>query len=330
MFRFGDPPEAAPRGGTKRPAMTVLDRLLAPESPLQARFHFLAKRFVAGETVSEALAAVRELNGAGAKASLDLLGEDLADPADAERTVRAYEDLADALATAGVASNVSLKLSALGLGIDEDLARENLLRIVRHARAAAERAGTDPFVRIDMEGSATVDATWRVFEAVYAHHDNVGIVLQAYLKRTPADVERAIALGARVRLCKGAYNEPPAVAHKDMDRIRRAYVQCAEALLERGHYPAIATHDERLVKAIRAYARERGIGRERFEFQLLYGVRPDLQRTLVAAGHNVRVYVPFGAHWAAYFARRITERPENALFALRALVDSGRGRTRLR
>ena len=297
--------------------MSVLDRLLAPESPFQQRFHFLAKRFVAGETIEDALDAVRELNDAGMTASLDFLGEDLSSPEHAEQTVRTYERLHDALAASGIAANVSVKLSALGLGIDEGLARQNLSRVVRHAR---DTSGSDPFVRIDMEGSRLVDATLRVFEAVYAQLDNVGIVLQAYLKRTAGDVQRAVELGARVRLCKGAYHEPATVAFKEMDRIRHAFMRHAETLLDHGHYPAIATHDERLVRAVRAYADERAIARDRFEFQMLYGVRPDLQRMLVTAGYNVRVYVPFGSHWAAYFARRIGERPENALFALRALL----------
>jgi len=171
-----------------------------------------------------------------------------------------------------------------------------------------------------MEGSALVDATLRVFETVYAESPHVGPVLQAYLKRTPDDVERMIALGARVRLCKGAYAELPSIAYRDMPTIRRSFLRCAEALLERGHYPGIATHDERLIDAVEKFVGERGIARERFEFQMLYGVRPELQRRLVAAGYRLRIYVPYGTHWAGYFYRRITERPENALFALRSLL----------
>jgi proline dehydrogenase len=171
-----------------------------------------------------------------------------------------------------------------------------------------------------MEGSAVTDATLRTFESVYAKHRNVGPVIQAYLKRSPRDIERAIALGARVRLCKGAYSEPEEIALRDMPSIRRSYLRMAEALLQRGTYPAIATHDPRVIRAVEAFAAGHGIGKERFEFQMLYGVRPELQRELVRAGYNVRVYVPFGTHWAGYFYRRITERKENALFVIRSLV----------
>jgi proline dehydrogenase len=171
-----------------------------------------------------------------------------------------------------------------------------------------------------MEGSAVTDATLRTFETVYAKHPNVGPVIQAYLKRSPRDIERAIALGARVRLCKGAYSEPEEIALRDMPSIRRSYLRMAEALLQRGTYPAIATHDPRVIRAVQDFASGHGIGKERFEFQMLYGVRPELQRELARAGYNVRVYVPFGTHWAGYFYRRITERKENALFVIRSLV----------
>ena len=203
----------------------------------------------------------------------------------------------------------------MGLLVDEGLAAENAAAV-----CAAAAANADPFVRIDMEGSAVVDATLRVFEQVRAHHDNVGIVLQAYLRRTAADIEGAIAAGTRVRLCKGAYSEPPSVALKDMSDIRRAYLRYAEALLARGTYPGIATHDVRLIAAVRQFAAERNIAKDRFEFQMLYGIRPDLQRALVAAGYRVRIYVPYGTHWAGYFYRRIMERRENALFVLGSLL----------
>jgi proline dehydrogenase len=295
--------------------MAVIDRLLAPDSPFAQRFFFLAKRFVAGETIASAIEAVRDLNASGRSASLDYLGEDVTDRAEAEHTRDVYLELLSAIAREGVDTNVSLKLTALGLLIDEELAVSHLTAIVERAAALP-----DPFVRIDMEGSALTDATLRVFERVFAQHRNVGPVLQAYLRRTPGDVEHALALGARVRLCKGAYNEPPEIAYKDMPTIRREYLRLAEALLSRGTYPGIATHDERLLGGVRTYAREQGIGAERFEFQMLYGVRPDAQRTLVHDGYRVRVYVPFGTHWAGYFYRRVTERKENALFALGSLI----------
>jgi proline dehydrogenase len=296
--------------------MAVMDRLLAPDSLFSRRFFFLAKRFVPGESIESALAAVAELNTAGMSATLDFLGEDVTARSEADRTRDTYLEMLDAIARRGARTNVSVKLTALGLLIDEGVAALNLTAIVERAAPLA-----DPFVRIDMEGSAVTDATLSVFERVFANHPNVGPVLQAYLRRTPADVERAIELGARVRLCKGAYSEPPAIAYKDMPTIRREYLRLAEALLSRGHYPGIATHDERIIDAVKSYANAQGIPPERFEFQLLYGVRPEAQRALVREGYNVRIYVPFGTHWAGYFYRRITERPENALFALRSMVS---------
>jgi proline dehydrogenase len=293
--------------------VAVLDVIQTPA--FQQRFFFLAKRFIAGETTGQAMDAVAALNAQGMSATLDFLGEDVTVRAEAARTRDAYFELLDAIRTRGVETNVSVKLTAMGLLIDEELALENLRAVVD--RASPNR---DPFVRIDMEGSAVTDATLRIFERLYAETKNVGPVLQAYLKRTPADVERAIALGARVRLCKGAYSEPPEIAYKDMPAIRSHYMRCAEALLERGNYPGIATHDERLIQAVETFVREREIARDRFEFQLLYGVRPELQRRLVDEGYRVRIYVPYGTHWAGYFYRRITERPENALFALRSIL----------
>jgi proline dehydrogenase len=281
--------------------MATIDRLLAPDSLFSRRFFFLARRFVAGSTIASAMDAVRGLNAQGMTGTLDFLGEDVTDVAEARHTRDVYFDLLETGAREGLRTNVSVKLTALEI---------------------VERAAPlqDPFVRIDMEGSAVTDATLRVFERVFAQHRNVGPVLQAYLKRTPGDVERAIELGVRVRLCKGAYSEPETIAYRDMPTIRREYMRCAEALVSRGHYPGIATHDERLIEAVKAYAAEQGIDKDRFEFQLLYGVRPDVQRALVGDGYNVRVYVPFGTHWAGYFYRRVTERPENALFALRSML----------
>lgn len=295
--------------------MAVIDRLLAPNSSFQTRFFFLAKRFVAGETVGSALAAVRKLNTAGLTASLDFLGEDVASIAEAAHTRDTYLEMLAAIERDAVRTNVSVKLTALGLLVDEDACVAYLSEIVERAARLP-----DPFVRIDMEGSAVTEATLRVFERTYARVRNVGPVVQAYLKRSPADIERAISLGARVRLCKGAYSEPETLAIAEMPEIRKAYLRMAEALLSRGTYPAIATHDERVIAAVKAYAIEHGIGKDRFEFQLLYGVRPELQLQLARDGYNVRVYVPFGTHWAGYFYRRITERKENAFFVLRSLV----------
>jgi proline dehydrogenase len=292
--------------------VAVLDVIQTPA--FQQRFFFLAKRFIAGETVDQAMDAVAGINAQGMSATLDFLGEDVATREEAARTRDAYFELLAAIRARNVEANVSVKLTAIGLLVDEDLALENLRSIL--GAAARNR---DPFVRIDMEGSAVTDATLRVFERAYAETKDVGPVLQAYLKRTPADVDRMVAIGARVRLCKGAYSEPPSIAYPDMATIRREYLRCAETLLERGSYAGLATHDARLIAGAQTFATERGIARSRFEFQMLYGVRPELQRRLVSDGYRVRIYVPYGTHWAGYFYRRVTERRENALFALRSL-----------
>ena len=296
--------------------MAALDRFFAPDSTFQRRFFFLAKRFVAGKTTDAAIAAVRELNGAGMTASLDFLGEDVLERDAALKTRDTYMEILDAINATGVQSNVSVKLTALGLLIDEDFAFANLTAILERAQS-----NDDPFVRIDMEGSAVTEATLRVFERAYAGHKNVGPVLQAYLKRTPRDVERMIGLNARVRLCKGAYNEPAAIAYKEMPKIREQYLQCARELLTRENYPGIATHDRRLIAAVKEFVAAEGIARDRFEFQMIYGVRPQLQRQLVQDGYRLRVYVPFGTHWAAYFYRRVAERKENLLFALSSIFS---------
>ena len=296
--------------------MAVLDRLFAPDSLFSRRFFFLAKRFVAGETIGSAIAAVRELNAAGATATLDFLGEDVLEREAATKTRDEYVRMLDAIAAAGVQSNVSVKLTAMGLLVSEDFALENLTAILNYAQS---HNPADPFVRIDMEGSNVTDATLRVFERAYSTHKNVGPVLQAYLKRTPRDVQSAIALGARVRLCKGAYNEPAEIAYKDMPDIRRQYLECAAELLTRGNYPGIATHDPSLIQAVRQYAVDHRITSDKFEFQMLYGVRPTLQHQLVADGYRLRIYVPFGTHWAGYFYRRVAERKENVWFALSSI-----------
>jgi proline dehydrogenase len=294
--------------------MAIIDRLLAPGSGFQKNFFFLAKRFVAGETIGSAIEAVRSLNAAGMTATLDFLGEDVLERDAAIATREAYIAMLERIRETGVQSNVSVKMSAMGLLIDDGFALDNLTRILHFAQRNA-----DPFVRIDMEGSAVTQITLDLFERAYAQDKNVGIVLQAYLKRTPSDVARMIERGARVRLCKGAYSEPAEIALKEMPEIRRQYVSLAKDLLDRGNYPAIATHDRELIDEIRTYVRERGIARDRFEFQMLYGIRPQLQRELVADGYRLRIYVPYGTHWAGYFFRRVMERRENAIFALSSM-----------
>jgi proline dehydrogenase len=282
----------------------------------QKAFYFLAKRFVAGETTDSAIAAVRALNATGMSATLDFLGEDVFEREAAVKTRDAYFAMLDAIRASGANTNVSVKLTAMGLLIDEAFALDNLTQIVEYAQRNA-----DPFVRIDMEGSSVTDATLRVFERAFAQNKNVGIVLQAYLKRTAADVERAIALGARVRLCKGAYNEPAEIAYKEMPEIRRNYLALARELLTRGKYPGMATHDRELIDGVRDLAKSDGVTADKFEFQMLYGCRPQLQRELVAQGYRLRVYVPYGTHWSGYFYRRVMERRENAFFALSSMFS---------
>jgi proline dehydrogenase len=278
--------------------------------------YFLAKRFVAGETLAQAIPAVDALRRDGLRTILDLLGEDVTDRATANAYTQEYIDLVRALAAhPGEADkNISIKLSMIGQRIDRDLCMANLRRLLDEARAH------DTFVRLDMEGSDLTQDTLDVFEAVYPDYpDHVGIVLQAYLHRTDADVDRMIELGARVRLCKGAYKEPPSLAYQDMPAIRRQFSAQMERLIARGRYPGIATHDDELIEATKAFVQREGIPSERFEFQMLYGIRPDTQREISAEGYTMRVYVPYGTEWVPYFTRRLRERKENVWFILKNL-----------
>jgi len=273
---------------------------------------FLARRFVAGETPESAIAAGRQLEARGIHATFDLLGEDVLDREAARRTAEANITLLRAIPE-GVQRNVSIKLSSLGLDVAEDFCLEQTASILKAAR------DVNGFVRIDMEGSKHTQRTIDAFRALRRDFDNVGIVLQAYLFRTEQDVKEAVERGDRVRLCKGAYKEPETIAWTKMDDIRESYRRCARLLLEKGNYPAMATHDEGLVGDVIACTREKGIPAARFEFQMLYGLRPRRWDELVAAGYNMRVYVPYGTHWFPYFYRRLRERKENVLFVLRGL-----------
>jgi proline dehydrogenase len=283
----------------------------------------MVRRFVAGQTLAEALDAIERLRARGFLTTVDILGESVASADDAASAVDAYLETLDALAARDLDRNVSLKLSQMGLGIDAGLARDNVARIVEQAVALGA------FVRIDMEDHSTVEATLRLWEEVRPTADvrgaaDVGVVMQAALLRTPADVERLIADGARIRLCKGAYQEPARVAHQDRPDIDSAFLGLQESLLLRGRYPALATHDPAMIRSAISIARDRGIERDRFEFQMLYGVRRDLQERLVSAGYRVRVHVPFGRQWYPYFMRRLAERPANVAFLLRSLLQEGR------
>jgi proline dehydrogenase len=270
----------------------------------------LAQRFVAGETVDEAIRAVEPLNKKGITASLDLLGESVRTEREAQAATREILTMLDRINERRVQANVSLKLTQMGLNISEELCVALMHDVVGRARDLRT------FIRIDMEDSIYTERTLRLFEDRLhpSYGDHVGIVLQSYLYRTLADVERAIAIRARVRLCKGAYKEPATVAYPEKADVDANYVRCMHKLLSEGNYPALATHDDRIIKEATRYVRANGIGPERFEFQMLYGVRRDLQDRLVREGWRVRVYVPFGTQWYPYLMRRLAERPSNIAF----------------
>jgi proline dehydrogenase len=274
-----------------------------------------AARFVAGETLDQAVPVLRGLNGQGLVANTTLLGEGVRDEAEAAAVVADYERLLDRLAAEGLGCNLALKLTHLGLEIDEELARANLERLVVRAAALGN------FVRIDMEQSAFVDATLRIFRALReAGHERVGAVLQSYLYRSEQDLAGLAPLQPNLRIVKGAYLEPAAVAYPQKPDVDAAYARLVEASLAGGGYTAVATHDERLIEHAIRFAEERGIGRDRFELQMLYGVRPQLQLALVRRGFTVLVATPYGPEWYPYLMRRLGERPANALFLLRNLV----------
>ncbi|HEU5316863.1 MAG TPA: proline dehydrogenase family protein, partial [Chloroflexota bacterium] len=271
----------------------------------------VARRFVAGETMDDGLEAARALNRRGFKVSLDHLGEHVSRPEEAERAADLYVRLLEAIAERKLDANVSLKLTQFGIDLNEGACERLLTRVVERAA----RLGS--FVRIDMESSAYTERTLALFARMHERFPGyVGPVIQSYLYRSEADVRALIRLGARVRLCKGAYAEPPSVAYPDKADVNRAYVQLMEQLMLLGTYPGIATHDARIVDHARRFAERWEIGRERFEFQMLYGIRRDVQDELVRDGWNVRIYVPFGGAWYPYLTRRLAERPANLRFVL--------------
>jgi proline dehydrogenase len=288
-------------------------------NPLARR---VASRFVAGETVERAIAAARGLNGRRITASLDLLGESVSCAEEARAARDDVMHTVDAIAESGVQSHVSVKLTQLGLDIDHGLCAENMRTVLRRAR---ERG---IFVRIDMESSSHTDRTLRLFaEELHPEFgDGVGVVIQAYLRRSERDVDDLIARGARVRLCKGAYAEPESVAFQTRAEVSASFVHLTQRLLAKGNYPAIATHDETMIRDTVAFVAAQATPVERFEFQMLYGVRRDLQDRLRADGFNVRVYVPFGTHWYPYLMRRLAERPANIAFMAGSVVKERFGR----
>jgi proline dehydrogenase len=274
-----------------------------------------ARRFIAGETIDEAIAAARNIQAQGLLLTLDYLGESVGTLAEADVATREYLRMIDVIVASGIERNLSLKLTQLGLDVDKATCVDNLRRILE----PAQKHGF--FVRIDMENSPYIDVTLDIFETLWQQqYRNIGVVLQSCLYRSEDDARRVMAMGARIRLVKGAYREPRSVAYQQKDEVDEAFVRIMKMLLDAGEYPAIATHDPAMIDEATRYATERNLARDRFEFQMLYGIRRDLQASLMAGGHRMRVYVPFGRQWFPYFMRRLGERPANVAFVLKSLV----------
>ncbi|MEO8592157.1 MAG: proline dehydrogenase family protein [Candidatus Solibacter sp.] len=274
----------------------------------------LSKRFVAGETLEQALAVARRLNSEGITVTLDHLGESVTSLAEAAEARDVYLRTLAAIHDNGIQGNVSLKLTQFGLDLSYEQCLDNVDRLVRRA------AELESFVRVDMESSAYTDRTLELVHTLFARHGTVGVVIQSYLYRSRADVEKLCAEQIRVRLCKGAYLEPASVAFPEKSKVDESYLELTKYLLEHGDYPALATHDEAIIRKICAFAAERKIARDAFEFQMLYGIRRELQRDLVKQGYRLRLYVPFGKAWYPYYMRRLAERPANVFFMLRNLL----------
>jgi proline dehydrogenase len=319
--------------------MSVFDKVARPVILAAGRSHGLRQtaermpvtrkvvhRFVSGETVHDAMNSVAALRDSGRFVSIDYLGEDVTDTDAAETTVQAYLGLLDTLGDRGDHRDgprpleVSLKLSALGQALPRDgekIALENAHTICTKARDVGA------WVTVDAEDHTTTDSTLSIVRELRTDFDWLGTVLQAYLRRTYTDCEEFAAAGARIRLCKGAYDEPAAVAYRDRDEVTDSYLRCLQVLMRGSGYPMVASHDPTVIEAVPGLVRETGRGVDDFEYQMLYGIRDAEQVRLVGAGHHVRVYVPFGTQWYGYFVRRLAERPANLAFFLRALAERG-------
>ncbi|HEX6899581.1 MAG TPA: proline dehydrogenase family protein [Thermoanaerobaculia bacterium] len=274
----------------------------------------VASRYVAGETLDDAVRVVRDLNQEGAMATVDVLGEEVSERGKATAAVEEYLRVLEAIDRGKLDSNVSIKLTLLGLKIDEGFCRDNVDRIAETAKKHGN------FIRIDMEDHTTTDATLRIYHELQARYGNLGVVLQAYMRRTLRDID-SLPAGASVRICKGIYVEPRKVAWKGFDTVRANYLQALEKLIVRGIYPAIATHDEYLACCAAALVDKHGLKRDQYEFQMLLGVDPELRRILIESGHRLRVYVPYGADWYPYSIRRLRENPEVARHVMKAMVS---------
>lgn len=301
--------------------MKALNHLIVRTLPLVPKpiVRRIASRYVAGETLEDALRVVGRLNAEGGMATLDVLGEDVTRREETEQTVLDYQRALAAIAARGLDSNISVKLTALGLKIDPAECRRQFARIVEAARSA------DNFVRIDMEDSSVTEETIRIFLEFRERYEKIGLVLQAYLRRSAADARRVAAVRANVRICKGIYVEPPEIAFQDPEEIRKSYMELVESLISAGCYVGIATHDPALVERSLAVIRRKALPREAYEFQMLLGVAGDMRRRLIADGHRLRVYVPYGEAWYAYSVRRLKENPSIAGHVLAGLFRPERG-----
>jgi proline dehydrogenase len=278
----------------------------------------MVSRFIAGERLDDALDALERLREQGLRWTVDVLGESVSSRQMAEAAAQRYLDTLDALTARGLEANVSLKLTQMGLDVDAAFCRDNVARVVDRAREVGA------FVRIDMEDHTHTAITLEIARWLHARYAEVGVVIQSYLRRSGSDVERLIEEQVRVRLCKGAYDEPASVAYVHKAEVDQRFVELMERLLLAGRYPALGTHDERLIEQAIDFCARHDIGPERFEFQMLYGVRRDLQERLIGQGYTVRVYVPYGGQWYPYYMRRLGERPANVLFLLRSVLSEGR------
>jgi proline dehydrogenase len=298
--------------------MGIVDKAIANSVPIIPRpiVRRISSRYIAGDTLDEALSTVRDLNEQGCVATIDLLGESTESKADAAAKLKDYEKVVDALDEHGLKGGISVKLTGLGLTLNEQLCRANLEEVVEYA---GERGR---FVRVDMEDSPHTEATLSVVRDTYRHHENTGAVMQAYMRRSIEDVQRVIDAGFSVRLCKGIYDEPRSIAYKDFDTVRQNYIFLLDELLKGGVYVGIATHDEFLIWHALRLVHQLGVPEDRYEFQMLLGVDEELRSILVDAGHKLRVYVPFGEDWYEYSTRRLKENPKIAGYVARDVIGS--------
>ncbi|MDP9476354.1 MAG: proline dehydrogenase family protein [Actinomycetota bacterium] len=304
--------------------MSLIDKAIANSVPVVPRpvVKRISSRYIAGDTLEEAVSTVRDLNGRGCVATIDLLGESTESKADAAGKLKDYKKVVDALEEHGLQSGISVKLTGLGLDLNEELCRANLEEILEYAGARGR------FVRVDMEDSTHTEATLRIVEDTHRRHGNTGAVLQAYMRRSIEDVQRAVRAGYSVRLCKGIYDEPRHIAYKDFHTVRENYVFLLEELLRGGVYVGIATHDEFLIWHALRLIHQLEVPEDRYEFQMLLGVDEELRGILVGAGHKLRVYVPFGEDWYEYSTRRLKENPKIAGYVAKDVIGSITGKVK--